>query len=125
MLTTAGAARSTAAAYVTRGAGCARSTAGAAGSGGRGVARIRSGRSATTRKASAKPPTTDPATNIKALPTRLSIAAAPEDPRKGDQPPCRQRSRAAGRGCSFVYNAPPPARYEIAPHALLVRAGAR
>src|SRR5437016_957127 len=56
MLTTAGAARCTAAAYVTRcGAGSARSAAGVAGSGGRGVARIRSGRSATTRKASASP----------------------------------------------------------------------
>src|SRR5258708_3480499 len=103
MLTTDGAACCTAPAYVVRraggvalSAGGARS-AGAAGGAGRLATRIRSGRSAMIRKARASPPTTDPVTKISTPPKRLSVIATPVGP---------------GTGCSVVYNAPPPARYE-------------
>src|SRR6202040_3699565 len=92
------------------------SAAGSAGPGEREGPRIRSGRSAMIRKASARPPTTDPATKINALPKRLSIVKLRGNPR------ARTGGGAPGRGCSFVYNAPPPARYEIAPRAQIVRA---
>jgi len=81
MLTTAGAARCTAAAYVTR-AGPRAVGALAAGAGNHAGAacepvfpRMRSGRSAMITNASASPPTTDPAMNVNPRLSRSSMSA--------------------------------------------------
>src|SRR6185312_2469710 len=80
MLTTAGAARCTAAEYVRRAGprtlGALAAGAGAeAGAGGEpAFPRMRSGRTATITKASASPPTTDPAMNVNPRLSRSSMS---------------------------------------------------